>query len=696
MGDRPADYDYGYGGPPPRSSGGGYYEDDYYRDGRGGGGGADRPPRDAPYDDRGDYNYGYDDDRFGDASAAGARKDTAGNANDYGGIEINSGGAGGGGSSTNLSSGDVGAGGPQRSKSGLPGGYQAQANSSFGSKFKDKMRTMSANAKKDMWKTTIIKATRRDNNPPKQKHVSMIMEGLRTGSGNITDRGTSAGSICHHLRKRLLERDWIVAVKALSVFHFILREAVDVNLVKQLASTYRNIFDMSGFQNELPDGVQYVGFVHSYGKYLIKWCELKSQLDYPPTKVGVWETKSEAEFSEQFKKTDPKTLVKAIPMVLGVLNTMYAMELKGPIRSSPVGSAAITLILRDFEHYWLSVQQGFLVVIDEFYLRPDSVAPRASKDAAALYTQYQSFTQEAVKAAKAFSELGCTIKPNWVAPAMQQPSDEAVIDIMYAMYDHAFPDAMGQVAPVVDSDSIMGAGAGRGYRGAIGGGGKRGVYKPGSVNTSLPAKNPFYDPDADPFAPNAVGDSDSDEDGSRPGLIKQSSGPIVEEPDDAFGRVNEGFDSLLLAPPSAVSGGARGAGGPGLRKAVSDVSAWQGSDPFNDPAAASGSQYNMNRGYAGGMGGMMSNPMMLQQQQAMAMRQQQMQQQQQQQQMYLRQQQMLQQQRLMQQQQLAQQQQQAQQRMMTPQQQQQMMMMMQARQQQMPYNNMQGRPGGYQ
>ncbi|KAA8494369.1 putative clathrin assembly protein [Porphyridium purpureum] len=509
--------------------------------------------------------------------------------------------------------------------------------STMGSKMKDVFRKVSSDMKKDFWKTLIINTTNRTIGPPEQSHVMTIMDGLQNGSGPIADRNNSTGAICHHLRKRLQEPDWIVAVKALGVFHYLLRECKEPMFAKEVATTYRSIFNMSGFNNLLPEGSAYVGFVRSYGAYLVKWCELKATLDYPPCKVGVWEDKPETEFCEQFGRTDPKVLLTAIPMVLAALDVIYKIDWKGPMKGSPAGAFPISLVLNDFTHYWMSIQRGFMTVVDAFYAKPDALAPRASKGAQAMYELYLSFTKEDTAKAKEFIGTATMLSPGWNAPGAELPEEDVVYDVCMAMYEYAYPEASyAQVARVMDSAALLGGAGGKGYRAQS--------KKGGSV-VAASAADSFFDPDGDPFASATAtagkGKRESESQslsgkGTGTSRKPKRSGVIVEEPsdNDPFGPANDGFDGLLISRPRPAADDAlTGSVGDGAR------STWQGSaDPFGKDTSQ--------------LATMNVNPMAMQQQQMMLMRQQQQQQLllQQQRQMAVQQQQQQQQQLMMQQQ----------------------------------------------
>jgi len=587
----------------------GGYRDDYYDDGRGG--------------------Y-YGDEDYGRDSRDAARSDGPVREN----AQISGLGAPGGATSTTNASSSGGG----MSASSVGAGEGKSAGSA---KMKDGWRKMMASSRKDHWKMIVIKATSRELAAPDFKHVQVLMEGLTHGRGDIMDRNSATGAICHHLRKRLLERDWIVATKTLTIFHHILRECTDEQLVRALSSQYRSVFDMSGFQNELPDGFAYVSFVRSYGTHLTAWGVLKSRLDYPPCKTGVWADKPESEFGETLARTEPKVLVNALGIFLDFLAQMSKLELNGPIRSSQVGTAAIGLIVRDFEHTWLSTQRGFIVLVDAFFgPSPDAVAPRGSAAAKKLHALYSRFIGEAAKQVAELVAKLSQVKAGWTPPATEQPDEYAVRDILDAMDAHARPGAagaVGRVAPVVQASDMYGESHARGAGGRSGSAG-------GGAG--------FFGGDEDPFAP--VGDKkrsgkksgSRDKRGDLDGEL--SRGALASS--DPFGAVSDGLDSLLLAPPPL----------PGGLKEKSSALADE-RDPFADPAEMGVSEQHQQLALSTQQQHhQQANLQMMQQQQymqAMMARQQQQQRQMMQMQM-MRQQQMFQQQQQQQQQLLLQQQQQ--------------------------------------
>jgi len=441
------------------------------------------------------------------------------------------------------------------------------------------------------------------------------------------------------------------------VFHHILRACADEQLVRALASQYRSAFDTSNFQNELPEGFAYVSFVRTYGAYLTAWGVLKARLDYPPCKTGVWADKPESEFCETLERTEPKVLLNGLSFFLDLLAQMGKLELDGPIRSSQVGTAAIGLIIKDFEHTWISAQRGFVVLVDAFFgPSPDSVAPRGSAAAKKLLALYDRFTGESAKQVSELVALLTSAKPSWRPPIIDQPDEYAVRDILDAMDAHAHPGAggVGRVAPVVQAGADMyGDSRARG-------GDRRGASGGAAAGAAAGGGGGFFGGDEDPFAPVENKSRSGKKSGSRD---RQSDDQVHDKPafsssGDPFEGASDGLDSLLLAPPAASGnqGSARG-GADGL-----------GRDPFAPQSGQMDQQFMMPQQLA--IPGQQQQMQMMQQAQyaqAMAARQQQMQLMQQRQLMQMqamRQQQLLQQQALQlqqQQQQLQQQQQKLQQ-----------------------------------
>ena len=83
------------------------------------------------------------------------------------------------------------------------------------------MNTM-ASVKSDKWKVVCVKTTNHEMDPPKGKHVRLLMEAINIGS--LSNRASPAGSVFHHLRKRLLINEWIVSLKAEIIFHHMFRD----------------------------------------------------------------------------------------------------------------------------------------------------------------------------------------------------------------------------------------------------------------------------------------------------------------------------------------------------------------------------------------------------------------------------------------------------------------------------------------
>ena len=133
-------------------------------------------------------------------------------------------------------------------------------------KLKDTIKSTMAMAKQDNWKVYCVKATNHDLVAPKGKHVRVIMNGLSWG-GSISNRDSPVGGVFHHLRKRMVAKEWMVVVKAQTIFHHIFRDGPQ-KLVSDIAQNHRSLFKMDFFSPTAPDAYAYVPFIKSYGAYI--------------------------------------------------------------------------------------------------------------------------------------------------------------------------------------------------------------------------------------------------------------------------------------------------------------------------------------------------------------------------------------------------------------------------------------------
>jgi len=327
---------------------------------------------------------------------------------------------------------------------------------------RDKMRGFLATAKQDNWKVVVMKATNRDVCSPKAKHVRTIMDGVDFGGSEVMNRETGSGAVLYHLQKRTKEKDWLVATKALSVFHFVLREATNVQFLSTLTRQERATFQLDDFQDEYPEGFAFVKWVKSYGQYLFQWCVCKAEIDYPPTKREEEKELDEEIYPKRFVSMKAKDLLKALPKLLLVLDKMFRLDLAGVGGQTPVSAAAIGMVSKDLAHFWVSLAEGMTTLADEITL----VGPKEAKAILELHKDYADLLD---RAPEFFDKLALR-RPSWtkieVHPIPQYLLDE-MEDMVHRGVGGPGNGGSAMVAPILDLDELEG---------------RRGGYRAGRVN----------------------------------------------------------------------------------------------------------------------------------------------------------------------------------------------------------------------
>lgn len=228
-------------------------------------------------------------------------------------------------------------------------------------KFKDTLKSTMAAAKQDNWKIVCVKATNHDLAAPKGKHVRVIMEGLRWG-GSISNRESPAGGIFYHLRKRMMQNEWIVVVKAQTIFHHIFRDGNE-KFVEYIAANNRSIFKMDFFADGSPEGFAHTGFIKSYGAYIEQWLAMKAAIKFPPGKSK----EDDPAITSCYRNSPIEDLLAALPVIMDTVDALIGLQLTGQTRHTPVATPAFTMILRDLTICWVTLSEGLIRLLDLFF-----------------------------------------------------------------------------------------------------------------------------------------------------------------------------------------------------------------------------------------------------------------------------------------------------------------------------------------
>ncbi|CDF34211.1 Phosphatidylinositol-binding clathrin assembly protein [Chondrus crispus] len=228
-------------------------------------------------------------------------------------------------------------------------------------KLKDTLKSTMAAAKQDNWKIVCVKATSHHLVPPKGKHVRVIMEGLRFG-GSISNRESPVGGIFYHLRKRLMLSNWVVVIKALTIFHHIFRDGNE-KFVEYVAVTYRSMFKMDFFADGSSEGFAHSGFIRTYGAYIEQWLTMKAAINFPPGKSK----EDDTALTGLYRNASIEDLLAALPVVMDTVDALLGLQLQGQTRHSPVANPAFTMILRDMTIFWITLSEGLIRLLDLYF-----------------------------------------------------------------------------------------------------------------------------------------------------------------------------------------------------------------------------------------------------------------------------------------------------------------------------------------
>ena len=139
-----------------------------------------------------------------------------------------------------------------------------------------------ASVKSDNWKVVCVKSTNHEMAAPKGKYVRLLMEVINIGS--LSNRASPAGSVFHHLRERMLINEWIVSLKAQTIFHHMFRDGTE-EFVLKVAANARPMFKMEYYNDSTSEGMSHANFIRSYGTYIEQWLAMKAAIKFPPGKA---------------------------------------------------------------------------------------------------------------------------------------------------------------------------------------------------------------------------------------------------------------------------------------------------------------------------------------------------------------------------------------------------------------------------
>jgi outer membrane biosynthesis protein TonB len=285
---------------------------------------------------------------------------------------------------------------------GMPGKGKGAGN--VKGKLNDTIKNTMAAAKQDNWKVVCVKATNHDLAAPKGKHVRVIMQGLQWG-GSLTNRESPAGGIYYHLRKRMMLNQSVVALKALTIFHHIFRDGNE-KFVDYIAANQRSIFRMDFFGDPSPEAMMYTPLIRTYGAYIEQWCAMRAAVHFPPGKSK----DGDSAITSRYRDAPVEELLAALPVLMDSLTSMFALELGGQIKYSPVATPAFSMIFRDLTILWVSLSEGMIHLLSLFF----SLDTDKARIAVDVYKRFVSLANTA----RPFFEVARTINARWQVPQL--------------------------------------------------------------------------------------------------------------------------------------------------------------------------------------------------------------------------------------------------------------------------------------
>lgn len=233
---------------------------------------------------------------------------------------------------------------------------------------------------RDKWSNAVIGATSRTVAPPNAKHVRTILDGLREG-GSPSDRDTPVGAVLFALRTRIETPHWTVRLKTALFCHTVFR-AGNQKFVDYIARAHADLFDPTSFVAGgafavCEQSTAHGSFAKAYAGYLRKWLAMKGAAKFPAGRT-------DASSARRFKSATSIDLLSSLPRLLDTLDCVTPLELYPGIEESPLGDAAISLVLRDSRTLLTALDAGVKRLVGLFFGLPDQSAVRAM----AVYARY--------------------------------------------------------------------------------------------------------------------------------------------------------------------------------------------------------------------------------------------------------------------------------------------------------------------
>ena len=199
------------------------------------------------------------------------------------------------------------------------------------------------------------------------------------------DSAQEAVFALRHLLERLASKDWVVCLKAITVFHRVFREGDTIAIEKVVP--HPEVFGaLSSFQDVSDSrAIAQSVFVRNYAGYMVEKLGVFQALGYEfekPALPGAAKTPTTV-----IRSFSARRLLKVVPKLQRQLNMLFMVDPNTAILDNGATVFAFTLVIKDAFRLFHVINDAILIIIDAFFdMKQD--------DALKSITLYQEYIKE--------------------------------------------------------------------------------------------------------------------------------------------------------------------------------------------------------------------------------------------------------------------------------------------------------------
>uniref|UniRef100_A0A7S3A290 ENTH domain-containing protein n=1 Tax=Rhodosorus marinus TaxID=101924 RepID=A0A7S3A290_9RHOD len=281
-----------------------------------------------------------------------------------------------------------------------------------GWRMKELVKKCRASVKRDVWISSVTKATSRGERPISDKVLKNLLGGIKYYGCDVISQQSAPKTIVETLKARMHEPDWIVVFKSLSVLHYLMRETVSQPFIDLVLKNKEELLFLGSAEAEASaKGLDNGALIASYAKYLLAYCRSKESVNYPPLKNNLNDPYANYEklFYRQFESMESPELVDTIPCIMSCCSQLVSVEFTF-LEDISIAPFTTHLIVRDFLHFWSSIE---VAVRRVYELSNKSSGLDAAEEQ--ILAQYDALCKEAKLAC---FDLRCLECSKWTMPKL--------------------------------------------------------------------------------------------------------------------------------------------------------------------------------------------------------------------------------------------------------------------------------------